>query len=195
MSLLKSRQTRFLWDLALNQENTAERDPGVPSRYHCLPHLLSQLRLQLLQGVPAQCPHAHALPYYVQLSSMTFKMMAESSGPNPDLLMQFIMNFWRGKQRIVYELTEITSLSMSIPPPPTPFLLFVAFKWQSMSHILGPMTNEVKYKTAMFPGRPRDALFIWHTFLVVWFQYCVWKIYRTHLFSQIGVYFLCEAGA
>lgn len=117
MSLLKSRQTRFLWDLALNQENTAERDPGVPSRYHCLPHLLSQLRLQLLQGVPAQCPHAHALPYYVQLSSMTFKMMAESSGPNPDLLMQFIMNFWRGKQRIVYELTEITSLSMSIPPP------------------------------------------------------------------------------
>lgn len=66
-----------------------------------LPHLLSQLRLQLLQGVPAQHtptpppPPAndHALLYYAQLSSITFKMMAESSGLNPDLLMQFIMNF------------------------------------------------------------------------------------------------------
>lgn len=90
-----------------------------------LPHLLSQLRLQLPPGVSA---HDHALFYYIQLSSMTFKMMAERNGPNPDLLMQFIMNFWRGKQRIVYELTEITRLSMSICPLP-PFFLFVAFKW------------------------------------------------------------------
>lgn len=62
-----------------------------------LPHLLSQLRLQLPQGVPAQHPsppaNDHALFYYAQLSSITFKMMAESSGLNPDLLMQFIRNF------------------------------------------------------------------------------------------------------
>lgn len=87
---------------------------------------------------------------------MTFKMMAESSGLNPDLLMQFIMNFWSGKQRIVYELAEITRLSLSI----LFFLLLLHLNGRGMSNISGPMTKEVKYKTTVFSGRPHDALFI-----------------------------------
>lgn len=78
-------------------------------------------------GSPNTAPHDRAHLYHVQLSSVTFKMMAESSGSDPDLLMQFIMNFWRGKQGIVCVLTEITRLSLSIL-----FFFFppVTFKWQ-----------------------------------------------------------------
>ena len=98
-------------------------------------------------GSPSTVPPDRAHLYWVQLSSVTLKMMAESSGSDPDLLMQFIMNFWRGRQGIVCVLTEITRLSLSIL-----FFFFplLHLNGKGMSNIAKPMSKEVKYKTQCF---------------------------------------------
>jgi hypothetical protein len=76
-------------------------------------------------------------------------MMAESSGLNPDLLTQFVMNLQGGKQGVVYVLTEVTTLKLSV----SPFFFFLFHSnGKGLSNISKPMTQELKYKTAMFSG-------------------------------------------
>lgn len=135
----------FLGDRPLNQRALQKGwvSPVMDSR---LPPLLTQLRCSCRRESQHR-PHDRAHLYHVQLSSVTFKMMAESSGSDPDLLMQFIMNFWRGKQGIVCVLTEITRLSLSIL-----FFFFplLHLNGKGMSNIAKPMSKEVKYETQCF---------------------------------------------